>query len=99
MWGRSPTTPRGRVTTDLLVIGGLYLAVVAAFRAAFTVFTTDNVLGLFLCFSAGMLIGVGGPVVHQVWLRGRDLRSLGIGTHGWKPTVAMGLVLATCSSA
>ena len=79
---------------DLFVIGGLYVAVVAAFRAAFTLFTTDNVLGLFLCFAAGMLIGVVGPVVYQVWVRGRDLRSLGIGTHDWRPTVAMGLVLA-----
>ena len=79
---------------DLLVIGGLYLAVVAAFRVAFTVFTTDNVLGLFLGFATGMLIGVVGPVVYQVWVRGRDLRSLGIGTHDWQPTVAMGLVLA-----
>ena len=80
--------------TDLLVIGALYLAVVVAFRAAFTVFTTDNVLGLFLCFAVGMLIGVVGPVVYQVWVRGRDLRSLGIGTHDWQPTVVMGLVLA-----
>jgi uncharacterized protein len=29
-----------------------------------------------------------------VWIRGRDLGSLGIGTHQWRPTVVMGLVLA-----
>jgi membrane protease YdiL (CAAX protease family) len=67
---------------------------VAAFRLAFSVFTTDNVLGLFLSFAAGMLLGVVGPVVYQVWARGRDLRSLGIGVHEWRATVAMGLVLA-----
>ena len=76
------------------MIGALYLAVVAAFRAAFTVFTTDNVLGLFLCFAAGMLLGVVGPVVYQVWVRGRDLRSWASALHHWQPTVAMGLVLA-----
>ena len=80
--------------TDLLVVAALYVAVVAAFRLAFGVFTTDNVLGLFLSFAAGMLLGVVGPVVYQVWVRGRDLRSLGVGLHHWRATVAMGLVLA-----
>jgi membrane protease YdiL (CAAX protease family) len=79
---------------DLLVVGGLYLGVVVAFRVAFTVFTTDNVLGLFLSFATGLLLGVVGPVVYQVWVRGRDLRSLGIGAHQWRATLAMGLVLA-----
>jgi uncharacterized protein len=81
-------------TKDLLVVAGLYVGVVAAFWLAFRVFTTDNVLGLFLCFATGLLLGVVGPVVYQVWGRGRDLRSLGIGTHQWRATLAMGLVLA-----
>jgi uncharacterized protein len=79
---------------DLVAVTVLYAAVVAAFYAAFRVFTVDNVLGLFLCFAAGLLLGVVGPVVYQVWIRGRDLRSLGIGTHQWRPTVVLGLVLA-----
>jgi uncharacterized protein len=79
---------------DLVAVTVLYAAVVAAFYAAFRVFTVDNVLGLFLCFAAGLLLGVVGPVVYQVWIRGRDLRSLGVGTHQWRPTVVLGLVLA-----
>ena len=89
-----PATSHAVDTTDLLVVGGLYVAIVASFRLAFTVFTTDNVLGLFLSFATGLLLGVVGPLVYQVWVRGRDLRSLGIGLHQWRATVAMGLVLA-----
>ena len=79
---------------DLAVVAGFYAAVVALFRVAFTVFTTENVLGLFLCFAAGMLLGVIGPVVYQVWGRGRTLRALGLGRHRLRPTLVMGLVLA-----
>ena len=86
-------------TRDLLVLAGFYVAVVALFRVAFTVFTTDNVLGLFLCFAAGMLVGVLGPVVYQVWGRGRTLRTLGLGMHRLRPTLVMGLVLAAAQFA
>ena len=51
---------------DLSAVLGAYVGVVVLFRLAFTVFTTDNVLGLFLCFAAGLLLGVVGPVVYQV---------------------------------
>ena len=95
---RPPSRPAVDVL-DLVVLGGTYVAVVVAFRLAFTVFTTDNVLGLFLCFAAGLLIGVVGPVVYQVWVRGRDLQSLGLGLHRWRPTVAMGLALAAAQFA
>jgi membrane protease YdiL (CAAX protease family) len=84
---------------DLVVLGVVYLGVVGLFRLAFTVFTTTNVLGLFLCFAAGLLLGVVGPVVYQVWVRGRDLRSLGLGTHRWRGTLAMGLALAAAQFA
>jgi hypothetical protein len=47
---------------DLVAVAVLYAGVVAAFYAAFRVFTVDNVLGLFLCFAAGLLLGVVGPV-------------------------------------
>lgn len=89
-----PATRHAVDRTDLLVVAAVYLAVVAAFRLAFTGFTTDNVLGLFLSFATGLLLGVVVPVVYQVWGRGRGLESLGIGRHRWQATVAMGLVLA-----
>lgn len=79
---------------DLIVIAVFYVAVVAAFRIAFTVFTTDNVTGLFLAFAVGLVIGVVGPIVYQTWMRGRNLRSLGIGTHNLPQTLAAGIVLA-----
>lgn len=79
---------------DLTAIGGLYIAVVGAFRVAFVVFTVERVTGLFLTFAAGLLIGVVGPIVYQVWVRGRDLRSLGIGLHRLTQTVGLGLGLA-----
>lgn len=79
---------------DLLAIGVLYMAVVGSFRLAFTVFTTNNVLGLFLCFAVGMVLGVVGPVVYQVRLRGRDLRSLGLGVHHLRSTVTLGAAFA-----
>lgn len=89
-----PHAPRQVDRTDLVVLAVLYVGVVLLFRLAFQVFTTDNVLGLFLCFAAGLLLGVVGPVVYQAWGRGRPLRSLGLGTHQLRPTLAMGLVLA-----
>jgi uncharacterized protein len=79
---------------DLLMIAVLYVAVVALFRVAFTVFGTDNVLGLFLCFAAGLLLGTVGPIAYQVWGRGADLHSLGLGLHNIALTVGLGLALA-----
>lgn len=84
---------------DLAAVTGGYVGVVVLFRIAFTVFTTDNVLGLFLCFAAGLLLGVVGPVVYQVWGRRRPLRSLGLGRHQLGQTLVMGLVLAAAQFA
>ncbi len=89
-----PSAPRTVNGVDLLVVGGLYIAIVGAFRLAFTVFTTDNLLGLFLSFATGLLLGVVVPVVYMVWVRGQSLQTLGIGPHRWRQTVLMGLVLA-----
>lgn len=80
--------------TDLAVVAVLYVVVVLLFRLAFTVFGTGNVLGLFLCFAAGMLVGVTGPVIYTVWVRHRALSSLGIGAKRWKSALALGVVLA-----
>ena len=60
------------------MVGGLYAALVVLFRLAFTVFTVGSVTGLFLCFAAGLLLGVVGPVIYTVLIRGRALRSLGL---------------------
>lgn len=79
---------------DLAVIGGLYVGVVALLRLAFTVFGTDNLWGLFFSYAGALLLGVAGPVVYTVWTRGRSLRSLGIGLHDLRPTLALGGVLA-----
>lgn len=77
---------------DLVVVGLTYIAVVLGFRLAFTVFTTDNVLGLFLSFAASLLIGVAAPIYYSVWLRGRPLASLGIGLGHWRVTAALALL-------
>jgi membrane protease YdiL (CAAX protease family) len=89
-----PSKPREFDGRDMIAIGILYIGVVVTFRTAFTVFTTDSVLGLFLSFAAGLLIGVVGPIIYQVWIRDRDLGSLGIGVHELPETIGAGLFLA-----
>lgn len=79
---------------DLMVVGVLYLVVVALFAVAFQGFGTDRVAGLFVSFAAGLLVGVVGPVVYMVWHRGRSLTDLGIGGHRLRRTVELGLALA-----
>jgi uncharacterized protein len=78
---------------DLVVLAGLYLAVVGSFRLAFAGFTTDRVAGLFLTFAFGLLLGVAGPVVYTTWIRRRPLRTLGLGTHQLRPTLLLAVVL------
>jgi membrane protease YdiL (CAAX protease family) len=93
-WWRSPSIRLlGTLDQrDLAVIAALYLAVVGLWRLAFTVFSADRWLGLFLCFGGGMLLGVVVPVIHTVWLRRRPLASLGIGTHQLRTTLALGVL-------
>jgi hypothetical protein len=79
---------------DLLAITVLYVAVVGLYSLAFTVFTWTNTLGAFLSFGGALLLGVAGPLVYTVWVRGRPLRDLGIGTHRWRSTVALGVLFA-----
>jgi hypothetical protein len=90
----SITHPGALDRRDLAVIAALYVAVVGLWRLAFTVFTADRWLPLFLCFGAGMLLGVAGPVVYTVWLRRRPLRSLGLGVHRLQDTLVLGLGFA-----
>jgi hypothetical protein len=88
-------SPAARIDSgDMAAVAILYAIVVSSFWVAFRVFTTDNVFGLFVMFAIGLVIGVGGPVIYNVWIRSRDLRSLGIGLHQLPMTLAAGLTLA-----
>lgn len=91
---RPGAAPRAVDRQDLLVAAGLYAAVAALFVLAFRVFTQDNVLGLFLSFGAGMLLGVAGPVYYTVWRRGRPLSDLGLSRQQLPTAAALGLLLA-----
>ena len=83
-------------TRDLAAVIVLYVAMVAAVRLAFDWFTTESMVGLFLSYAVVglLLLGVVGPVFYTVRLRQRPLRSLGVGLHEWRPTLALGLVFA-----
>lgn len=91
--GARPATKAVIDRQDLAVIGGLYIGVVATFFVAFRVFTQDRVLGLFLTFAAGMLLGVVGPIAYTVWVRHRPLEDLGLSRRQLRPAIALGLVL------
>ena len=80
---------------DLLVVAGLFVGVVALFRMAFVYFTVTSVVGLFLCFGAGLILGVAGPIGYTVWIRHRSLRTIGLRLDNWRQTAALGLVFAT----
>ncbi len=91
------TTPRGHRLidrADLFAIGGFYVAVIGLYRLAFGYFTVDSVAGLFLCFAAGLLVGVAGPIIYTVWVRGRSLRTLGFRADNWQQTASLGLLFA-----
>lgn len=83
-------------TRDLVAVVMLYVAVVAVLRLAFVGFTTESMAGLFISFGVVglLLLGVAAPVFYSVGLRHRPLRSLGVGLHNWRPTLALGLVFA-----
>lgn len=92
--GVLPNTDRRTDARDLRVIVGLYAVVISLFYLAFQVFTVDRVAGLFLCFAAGLLVGVVGPVVYTVWMRHRPLTDLGLRVDNWRQTIALALALA-----
>ena len=79
---------------DLIVIGVLYLVSVGLLRLAFGVFTTANMLGLFLCFAGGLLVGSVGPVLYMAWGRNRPLAQLGLTGKRLRSTVTLGLLFA-----
>lgn len=92
--GCVPHRGRSADRLDLMVIAALYVAVVVLYRLAFGYFTVSSVAGLFLCFAGGLLIGVVGPIVYTVRLRGRSLRTLGFRADTWRQAVVLGLVFA-----
>jgi hypothetical protein len=92
--GAMPGGTRRVDRQDLVVIAALYIGVVGLFGLAFRVFTQDSVVGLFLTFAAGMLLGVVGPVVYTVWIRHRPLADLGLTRAHLRPALALGAVLA-----
>jgi hypothetical protein len=79
---------------DLFAVAACYAGVVALFALAFQGFTTDNILGMFLSFGGGMVLGVSGPVIYTVWFRRRPLSSLGFTLREWRALVAPALVFA-----
>lgn len=85
------TAPHGG-NRDLVAVAALYLGVVALLRLAFVVFTTDRIPGLFVTFAAALLLGVVGPVVYTVWLRGGSLADLGLRLDNWRTALALGLL-------
>lgn len=92
--GTLPGRSRAVDRMDLLVIAGLFLVVVALFGSAFRYFTVDSVAGMFLCFAGGLVLGVVGPIVYTVWIRGRPLRSLGLRLDNWRDAALLGLAFA-----
>jgi membrane protease YdiL (CAAX protease family) len=91
--GLVPSAGRHVDGRDIRAVLLLYVGVVAALYLAFQVFTVDRTLGLFLCYAAGLILGVVGPVIYTVWMRGRPLADLGLTSKNWRQAVGLGLVL------
>ena len=93
--GTTPVVVRRSDRMDLVVVAALYGAVVGLMRLAFVVFTTDNTLGLFLCFAAALVLGAAGPVVYSSWVRRRPLADLGLQGGDLRRTGTLALVFAS----
>jgi uncharacterized protein len=91
--GLVPSAGRHVDGQDIRAVLLLYVGVVGALYLAFQVFTVDRTLGLFLCYAAGLILGVVGPVIYTVWMRGRPLADLGLTTKNWRQALGLGLVL------
>jgi hypothetical protein len=94
-----PSTDRRIDVGDVVAVVILYAGVVGALWLAFQVFTVDRLVGLFLSFATALLLGVAGPVVYTVWLRGRPLHDIGLGLHNLPATLVLALVFAAAQFA
>ena len=91
--GLVPSVGRRVDGRDIGAVLLLYVGVVVALYLAFQTFTVDRTLGLFLCYAAGLILGVVGPVIYTVWMRGRSLADLGLTTKNWQQAIGLGLLL------
>ena len=91
--GLVPSAGRRVDARDVRAVLLFYVGVVAALYVAFQVFTVQRTLGLFLCYAAGLILGVVGPVIYTVWRRGRPLADLGLTGKNWRQAVGLGLIL------
>jgi membrane protease YdiL (CAAX protease family) len=91
--GLVPSVDRHVDRRDIRAVLLLYVGVFTALYLAFQVFTVDRTLGLFLCFAAGLILGVVGPVIYTVWLRRRPLADLVLTRKNWRQAVGLGLIL------
>ena len=91
--GLAPSSGRQVDGRDVRVVLLLYVGVVTALYVAFQLFTVERTLGLFLCYAGGLILGVVGPVIYTVWIRGRALADLGLTTKNWRNAVGLGLIL------
>lgn len=91
--GLVPSAGRHVDGRDIRAVLLLYIGVVGTLYVAFQVFTVDRTLGLFLCYAAGLILGVVGPVIYTVWMRGRPLADLGLTAKNWRQAFGLGLVL------
>ena len=91
--GLAPSSGRQVDGRDVRVVLLLYVGVVTALYVAFQLFTVERTLGLFLCYAGGLILGVVGPVIYTVWIRGRPLADLGLTRKNWRNAVGLGLIL------
>jgi membrane protease YdiL (CAAX protease family) len=91
--GLVPSSGRQVDGRDVRVVLLLYVGVVTALYVAFQLFTVERTLGLFLCYAGGLILGVVGPVIYTVWIRGRPLADLGLTRKNWRHAVGLGLIL------
>jgi hypothetical protein len=95
--GLVPSTSRRVDNRDVRVVLLLYAGVVSALYVAFQLFTVERTLGLFLCYAGALILGVVGPVIYTVWMRGRPLADLGLTRRNWRNAVGLGLIWAASS--
>jgi membrane protease YdiL (CAAX protease family) len=91
--GLVPSAGRRVDALDIRAVLLFYVGVVAALYVAFQVFTVQRTVGLFLCYAAGLILGVVGPVIYTVWRRGRPLADLGLTRKNWRQAVGLGIIL------